>query len=165
MIIIVMLTAVSNCVCLSFVGLNSLNYPRQWYNTSYDPSPNTTIRLRAMTIGDTPIHILDSDSDKINISIYYYYAPEYDYYRRGDNFTIAVYTDYNDWAQGVGADIFMYLPGNVNYTLNIRHLAAGDSGVYQKRSPLLVNYTKGTPIIRYNDINHPLPDQCSALYY
>lgn len=164
-LIIIIFTTVTNCVCLSFVGLNSLNYPRQWYNTSYDPSPNTTIRLRAMAIGDTPIHILDSDSDKINISIFYYYKPEYDDYRRGDNYTIAVYTDYNDWAQGVGADIFMYLPGNVNYTLNIRDLAGGDSSIYRNGSPLLVNYTKGTPTIWYNDITHPLPDQCSALYY
>ena len=163
--IILMFTVVSNCVCLSFVGLNSLNYPRQWYNTSYDPSPNTTIRLRAMTIGDTPIHILDSDSDQLNVSIYYYYEPEYDYYRRGDNFTIAVYTDYNDWAQGVGAEIFFFLPGDVNYTFNIRHMAAGDSSVYRQRSPLIVNYSKGTPTIWYNDISHPLPEQCSALYY
>ena len=118
-----------------------------------------------MTIGDTPIHILDSDSNRLNISIYHYYMPKYDYYRSGDNYTIAVYTDYNDWAQDVDSEIFIYLPGSVNYTLYIWHLAGSDSSVYRKGSPLLVNYTKGTPVIWYNDITHPLPDRCSARGY
>ncbi len=43
-------------------------------------------------MGNTPIRILDSDSDRINISIYYYTAPEFKDYRQGDNYIIAAYT-------------------------------------------------------------------------
>jgi hypothetical protein len=167
-LILLLSTAVCNCCgCLDLIGLSKLNHPRQWYNESFDPSgaPNVTVRISAMALGDTPIRVLDSYSDKINISVLYYTAPKFDDYRHRDNYTVAAYAHYdNDWTQGVGADIYVYLPGNASYTVNIRNMAAGNNSAYDDGSPLLVNYTLGNLTVWLNDPAHPLPWQASALY-
>lgn len=159
-VLLVVATSVANCCCLGMVGLNSLNYPRQWYSESFDPASaqNVLIRISAMTMGKNPILITDSDSDKITISILYYNAPQFKDYRHGDNYTIAAYASYlSDWTNGIGADIIVYLPGNANYTVNIRNM--------DTRTLPTINYTRGNLTYWVNDLNHSMPSQASALYY
>lgn len=120
--------------------------PKYWYNESFDPAPNTTITISAATLGANPIWILDSDSDKINISIAYCTPARFDHYMAEDHLNITASAIYaNDWTQGVGADIYVYLPGNVNYTVIVKNLAATDSpnNIYKKGSQTTVRYTKG----------------------
>ncbi len=167
-LILIMATVVVNCVCLSFVGLNSLNYPRHWYNASFDQAsaPNVTVLISAKALGDTPIYVLDSDSNLINISVFYYTAPVFKDIWHNDNLTIAAFAHYtSDWTEGVGADIYVYLPGSANYTMNIENWAAPHTdSVYTKSSPMLANYTRGNLTVWLNDPAHPVPRQAYDLY-
>jgi hypothetical protein len=111
-----------------------------------------------MVPGNTPIRILDSDSDKINFSVFYYRASDFKEVKHEDDSIIAMYTySDNDGAKGIGADIYLSLPGNANYTVNIWNMAAGDSSAYKNASMLMVNYTRGNLTFWLNDRGHPLP--------
>ena len=119
------------------------SHPRQWYNESFDPAPNTTIKIVAGTLGPNPIFIKDSDSDKINISIAYCDQPTFEQHLGDGSIDISASAIYrNDMTQGVGADIYVYLPRNVHYTVIIKNLAA-DGGIYVNESRTQVSYTRG----------------------
>ena len=50
-------------------------YQVQWYNKSFEAAPNMTIGMMLWNMGAEPVTILDSDSNKINISIRYVISP------------------------------------------------------------------------------------------
>ncbi|WP_424359066.1 hypothetical protein [Methanocella sp. MCL-LM] len=144
--------ALAGCVCLG-----PLNYPKHWYNASFDPAPDNTINIRVMALGDSPIKIVEEHSDQISIAICYYIPAKFDHHLSGDNLEIVASAMYdNDWTQGVGADVYIYLPKNGNYTLNIYNMAADNSSVYRKNSQITVEYA-GNVTVWVNDYEHLPP--------
>lgn len=137
--IVVIAVACSNCCCLGY-----LPRPMYWYNNSTDSAPNVTIGLDFQTTGPKPVTILDSDSDKINFSLYHCYSPGL--YRSVNASGELLY--YQVWSfdnAGLSvADLYVYLPRGPNYTIIV-------SQGYGNERPVVNKYTGGNLTLLVNE--------------
>jgi|AGTN01.1.fsa_nt_gi hypothetical protein len=145
---IVLFVACSNCCGLAF-----LTPPKQWYNASFDPSPNVIIGMDIATDGPGPITILDSDSGKVGFNVYYTDKPNI-YRKVNESYAIMfLLVGGTDTRPSIGAETIVYLPSGTNYTIAINQplLARG--------SPINNNAT-GNVTLWINDPNHYTRDVC-----
>lgn len=137
-------------IIIAAFSSNCVSYHNQWYNVSIDPAENVTIDVFAQTLGPTPIKIMDTEDDCINVSISYYREPVFRQFRNNSSLKIYTEVTYADHSDGNGASIFIYLPGNSSYNININN-AALESTRYGKDSETMVKYSKGNITVNVND--------------
>jgi hypothetical protein len=127
-----------------------------WYNNSYDTAPNVTIGIDFQTTGPAPVTILDTESDKINISLYHPLHPGPSR-KVNDTGEIIYYRVWSfDNANNAVADLYVYLPRGPNYTIMITQGYGNGGTVVNKYSggnlTLWVNDPAHSP---YNLFNVP----------
>jgi hypothetical protein len=144
--IVVLAVACSNCCCLEI-----LPRPMYWYNNSTDIASNITIGLDLQTTGPKPVTILDSDSDKINFSLYHCRSPSL--YRSLNGTDERLY--YQVWSfdnAGLAvADLYVYLPRGPNYTIIV-------SQGYGNQRPVVNKYTGGNLTLLVNENTNIIGD-------
>jgi hypothetical protein len=147
--------ACSNCCCLYY-----LPHQDQWYNKSFEAAPNMTIGFMVWNMGAEPVTILDSDSDKINVSIRYVISPNY-WLAENDSRTILyINLDGSDVYPGYDSETIVYLPQGNNFTVWI------SGAEYPGReSPVVSRYSGNNFTLWVRDANHsvyydlhPAPD-------
>jgi hypothetical protein len=120
-----------------------------WYNNSTDIMPNVIIGLDLQTTGPKPVTILDSDSDKINFSLYHCYPPHL-YRSVNDTGEMLHYQVWSfDNAGNAIADLYLYLPRGPNYTILV-----GQG--YGNQRPVVNKYTGGNLTLLDNGVGHIL---------
>lgn len=136
MILLIVFTFSSNCIsCCVSPG-------KIWYNVSVEPAKNVTIDIYSFTIGDGQVNILDSEDDNISISVSYLNEPRFMQYRDNDNLSIYTGISYpGGRSAGVGADVYVYIPENATYALNLYHPAGIKMPIenYSKSNVTIVN--------------------------
>lgn len=134
----------SNCCCCYY-------WPQQvqWYNKSFEAAPNMIIGIMLWNMGAEPVTILDSNSDKINVSIKYVISPN-NWLAENDSCTILYLNlDGSDVYPGYNSETIVYLPRGNNYTMMI-------SGVEYpgRESPVVSRYSGSDFTLWVNDRNH-----------
>jgi hypothetical protein len=155
------------CIILTLISVNciSTDHSKQfkYYNYTYNhsASQNVTVDLRASVLGATPIWILESSSNNIELIVYYMGEPRVKFI--GDNKNLYVNMDvaYPTDAWNVSAKIFLYLPNNANYSINIRNDAVDFNSVWKDESkttignftgPILIDVNNQTMVKKYDGL-------------
>lgn len=128
LLFIVLFAACSNCVCLDYVWPQQM----QWYNTSYDGTPNVFIGVDVQTVAPKSITILESDSDQINLSLYYCRSPEVDRAVNRDTSAIRFRLWTWDNYPTVKPELFVYLPRGSNCTIGIGQVFGNENRVINR---------------------------------
>ena len=135
-------------VVLSIASVNCVlckQYPKTDYSYNHTAAKNVTIDLSAYTIGDTPIKIIESPSDDIEILIQYLWHPDkVEFNGNSTDLNIVIIVEaYADNLHN-GANIFIYLPDNASIQrLYRQHGCPRDMSVYKGNSQTTVGKFKG----------------------
>lgn len=99
---------------------NCTSSSKNWYNVSVAPAENVTIDVYLLTAGHGKTVFMDSEENRINISIDYVNRPIFKQYRDNDNLSLYTAISYPGSASaGIGADMLIYIYRNATYSFNI----------------------------------------------
>lgn len=141
LLFIFLFAACSNCVC---VCLDYVWPQMKWYNASYNGTHDVLLGVDVQTVASKSITIMESDSDRINFSLYYCSSPEIDRAVNNDSSVIRFRVWTWDNYPSVKPELFIYLPRGSNCTL-----VAGQ--VFGSENQVINRYDGGNLTLYVND--------------
>jgi hypothetical protein len=101
------------------------------------------IDLRVSLLGNTLIKILESPSDNIEFVVHYTGEPRIKYAGDENNQYVNFYLAYPSDVWNIGGEVYVYLPKNATYYMNIQNDAADTNDIWRDNSNTTFGEFKG----------------------